>query len=193
MARSRAGVLQTSRPSPAPGRCRRWHRSDWRCVTPFSWRQESASVICPPTYQAARKIASDAGSAVRQVRLAIQSHQPMTMMCTLRMRLTFQLFGSQGWKQNTAPNRSQTWQRPSAALLRILLRGTITRPFGPGLMRARHRPSSPMYAVVGRQSPLGSSDDCALQHEPPPSGRMAVASRTGLRHCHIDHGARRER
>src|SRR3984893_18519734 len=82
-----------------------------------------------------------------------------------------QLFGSQGWKQNTAPNRSQMWQRPSAALLRILLGGTTTKPLGPGLIRARHRPSSPIYAVVGRQSPLGSSEETALKHGPPTSGR----------------------
>src|SRR5882757_7435214 len=54
-----------------------------------------------------------------------------------------QLFGSHGWKHSTLPLRSQTWQRPSPALFRILFGGTTAKPLGPGLMRARHQPSSP--------------------------------------------------
>ena len=109
---------------------------------------------------------------------------------------SFQLFGSQGWKQNTAPDRSQMWQRPSAALLMILLGGTTMKPLGPGLIRARHRPSSPIYAVVvGRRSWIVRRHRVTAWV----AERRAVASpctcggivhatstvRTGLRHCHV--------
>ena len=120
-----------------------------------------------------------------------------------KLVLYVQLFGSQGWKQITVPNCSQTWQRPSAAQFRIFFGGTTAKPFGPG---RNPRPPPTILTDVGGSWPavaigiIGRLRIAARAADVGPLPvlvhvvvlRMPVAARPGLPLRQIDHGAERQ-